>query len=140
MLALLNTLYKGAPFFVFQNSRDPSCKCSHLQGDRGKTLRCMLLKCGYPFHHDCAHCTDTTDAKSCASLLKKYSAGDVFHSNENITSGTVKQLTWYSRNIIRKHLNTVHGGRAIKKYTDLLPLPNVLKEYLLFTEELSSGN
>ncbi len=51
-------------------------------------------------------------------------------------SDGVTSLCHICRMSIRKRLNFCHGGRTILPWLENLPLPNVLKEYLSFEQEL----
>ena len=56
-------------------------------------------------------------------------------SCQNTLVTGLQTLSSFTRMHIRKHLNEVHGGRAIKKYIQTLALPKVLKDFLIFNEE-----
>ena len=91
----------------------------------------LLLKVGYRFSAE-DFVSSKTGKYSCSTLGHRL--GDVILQQQ----GKVPLLSQISRTRIRKHLNYCHGGRGLLRTVSQLPLPPLLRDFLLLKEELGT--
>ena len=91
----------------------------------------LLLKVGYRITTD-----DFVSSKTgkFSSSTPGHTLGDVILQQQ----GKVPLLSQISRTRIREHLNDCHGGRGLLRTVSQLPLPPLVREFMLLKEELET--